>query len=67
METKIFVTDMRCSHCEARISKALTEIQADFTVDLPTKTVTVCGDERACQAAFDEIYDLGFTPEILQA
>ena len=67
MERKIIVPDMRCEHCVARISGALTAIQADFAIDLPTKTVTVCGEESALQAALDEIYDLGFTPEFERA
>ena len=63
MEQIIIVPDMRCNHCVARITAALNEISADFTVDLSTKTVTVRGEERAITAAFNEIYDLGFTPE----
>ncbi|MBQ8203168.1 MAG: heavy-metal-associated domain-containing protein [Clostridia bacterium] len=63
MERKIYVPDMHCENCVRRIDNALKEIKITATVNLETKTVTVSGCEHCYKKAFDEIYDLGFTPE----
>ncbi len=60
---KIKVPDMHCENCVRRITEAMAEIKVDATVDLATQTVTVNGCEHCFKKAFDEIYDLGFTPE----
>ena len=63
MEKKIFVPDMHCEHCVKRISDALNEKKIEFSVDLSSQTVTINGCDNCLQTAFDEIYDLGFSPE----
>ena len=61
MEKKLLVPDMRCEHCEARIQKALDAAGIAGKIDLAAKTVTVKAEDG--DKAFEEIYDLGFTPE----
>ncbi len=63
MERKILVPDMHCENCVRRIEEALKKIDITATVDLSTQTVTVSGCEHCYKKAFDEIYDIGFTPE----
>lgn len=63
MERIINVPDMHCENCVRRIREALAEAKVDATVDLKTKTVKVNGCENCYNTAFDEIYDLGFSPE----
>lgn len=61
------VNDMSCNHCVASITKAITAIKPDATVqtDLDTKRVTVNGDfsQQEIVAALDEI---GFTAQPVQ-
>ena len=61
---KIFVPDMHCENCVRRINAALTEAGVDATVDLATQTVTVNGCAHCVEKAKNEIYDLGFSPEV---
>ena len=63
MERKIIVPDMHCENCVNRIDKALKEIKVSASIDLENQTVTVSGCENCYKKAFNEIYDLGFTPK----
>ncbi len=63
MERIIKVPDMHCENCVRRINEALATAKVEATVDLETRTVTVSGCENCYNTAFNEIYDLGFTPE----
>ena len=52
---------------DASVSKlraALKEAGIDATVDLATQTVTVNGCAHCLEKAKNEIYDLGFSPEV---
>lgn len=60
MEKKVHVPDMSCSHCEARISKALSEANIEATVDLANKTVIYQGDDNLVK---EVIEDAGYTVE----
>ncbi|MBO5021041.1 MAG: heavy-metal-associated domain-containing protein [Clostridia bacterium] len=64
MQKNIVVPDMHCENCVRRITEALKKAGIDATVDLNAQTVTVVGCENCFKKAFDEIYDLGFTPQI---
>lgn len=59
---KIIVPDMACGHCEKRIKEALEKLGVKCEVNLSEKIVLV--EEGKKELAFNEIYDLGFTPEI---
>ena len=61
---KIKVNDIHCENCVKRINNALEETGIKFEVDLESKIVTVVGCEHCLKTAMDELYDLGFTPEI---
>lgn len=61
MKQAIHVTNMSCKHCEARISKALTEKSIDAQIDLETKTVTV--SEADVTSAKEAIVAAGYQPE----
>ena len=63
MEKVIKVPDMHCENCVRRISEALSAAKLNAKIDLQSQTVTVDGCEHCFKKAFDEIYDLGFTPE----
>ena len=63
MKKKLLVPDMHCEHCVKRIVKAMEELGVKAEVDLSKTTVTLEGDALSLKTAFDEIYDLGFTPE----
>ena len=58
---KIKVPDMACGHCEKRIKEALNNIGIECQVVLAEKLVLV--KESQQEIAFNEIYDIGFTPE----
>lgn len=62
------VEDMTCKHCEASISKAIQEVdaQANVMVDLAAHSVTINSTQSnaALEAA---IRDAGFTPVLLSA
>ncbi len=62
MGKMISVPDMHCEKCVSRISEALNKVQIEAMVDLQTKSVEV-RNETDYKTAFDEIYDLGFSPE----
>lgn len=61
---KILVPDMHCEHCVKRIDNALKETGINYTINLDSQTVTVDGCEKCLSTALNEIYDLGFTPEV---
>lgn len=63
MERIIKVPDMHCENCVRRINEALAATKVEAIVDLEAKTVTVNGCENCYNTAFNEIHDLGFTPE----
>lgn len=60
MEKKVNVPDMSCSHCVARIEKALTKANVQSHVDLETKTVSYTGDDALVKEAIEEA---GYTVE----
>ncbi len=66
MKYKISVPDMHCENCVKRINSALSECGINYEISLENKTVTVDGCEKCLNTAISEIYDLGFTPEILK-
>ncbi len=47
MEKTFKVEKMSCTHCEAKIEKALSEAGVDNTIDLENKTFTVNTDLSA--------------------
>lgn len=61
------VNDMSCNHCVATITKAITAIAPDASVqaDLDTRRITVKGnvDQSTVVAALD---DVGFTAQPVQ-
>lgn len=63
MERIIKVPDMHCENCVKRIADALLNLKIEATINLPEQTVKVNGCENSYKTAFEEIYDLGFTPE----
>jgi len=60
----IYVPEMMCENCVRRITEALTEAKLNFTVDLPTKTVSINGCENCLKTAVNELDDLGFSAEV---
>ncbi|MBO4962240.1 MAG: heavy-metal-associated domain-containing protein [Clostridia bacterium] len=58
---KIKVPDMACGHCEKRIKEVLAKLDISCEVILAEKVVLV--EESKLDIAFNEIYDIGFTPE----
>lgn len=62
MGKKIIVPDMHCEKCVARITNCLDGINIKANIDLQAKTVEIA-DETQFQRAFDEIYELGFSPK----
>jgi len=58
---EIKVPDMACGHCEKRINEALTKEGISCQVVLKEKKVLV--NEADFERAFNEIYDIGFSPE----
>lgn len=58
--TILNVPDMICSHCVARITKALEAENLIFNVMLDTKTVAVEGDEAAVGKAVAAMDDAGY-------
>lgn len=61
MEKTYKVEKMNCGHCEAKISKALTEAGVDSKIDLDNKTVTVTTDlssEDITKIVADAGYDM---------
>ena len=59
----IYVPEMMCENCVRRITEALTEAKLNFTVDLPTKTVSINGCDNCLKTAVNELDDLGFSAE----
>lgn len=51
---------MHCSHCVARIEKALSEAGLKFSVSLEKKTVTIDGCDGCVKKAIEALDDLGF-------
>ena len=58
----IKVNNMHCEKCVSRISEALNKVEIEATIDLQAKSVEI-KNEIDYKTAFDEIYDLGFSPE----
>ena len=52
--------DIHCEMCVSRISKALTEANIKFEVNLENKTVSIDGDQKVVIAAKEIMDDLGF-------
>lgn len=52
--------DMHCEKCVARITKALTAAELDFSVSLKDKTVTIDGCDSCVAKAKESLEDLGF-------
>jgi copper chaperone CopZ len=63
MDRIIKVPDMHCENCVRRITEALLNAKIEAVVNLSEQTVTVKGCENCFKTAFEEIYDLGFSPE----
>ncbi len=64
MEKIIKVPDMHCENCVRRIREDFEGLKIDVKINLAEQTVTVLSEEDYI-AAFDELYDLGFSPEKL--
>jgi len=67
MQTKIFVDDMTCRHCEMSIINAISAIAgvAQATADLKNRTVTVTHDENAsAEMIIAKIEEIGFEPHV---
>ncbi len=61
MKESIYVSNMSCKHCVARITKALEEKSIDAEVVLETKTVLV--DKETVDQARAAIKEAGYSPE----
>ena len=62
-ETKLFIPNMNCMHCQARIRNALNEVKGleEVNVDLATKTVTFKTDkEKLVDKAVKAIIKAGY-------
>lgn len=60
----IEIEGMSCSHCVARVEKAVRKVEGVTRVDVEIGRVDVEGDVRRLtrQAVEDAIRDVGFTP-----
>jgi copper chaperone len=59
------VQDMTCSHCAARITKAINGVDADAKVEIKIEGRTVLVDSKASVAELAEaISDAGYTPQV---
>ena len=61
MEKTYKVEKMNCGHCEAKISKALSEVGVESKIDLDNKTVTVntdLSDAEVTKIVADAGYDM---------
>lgn len=56
----LYVEDMHCDACVARINKALDAVEIKHIVSLEDKTVTIEGCEHCVATAISELDDLGF-------
>lgn len=61
------VNDMTCKHCEATITKAIQEVdaQAKITIDLSTHKVVIDSDKSASLFA-SSITEAGYTPVAME-
>lgn len=61
------VDDMTCKHCEATITKAIQEVdaQAKITIDLNIHKVEIVSDKSVSLFA-SSISDAGFTPVAIE-
>lgn len=61
------VNDMTCKHCEATITKAIQEVdaQAKITIDLNTHKVVIDSDKSASLFA-SSITEAGYTPVAME-
>lgn len=62
----IHVNGMHCSHCVARIEKALNALNLECEVSLDQKTVKVEASETILKKAAETIEDLGFDIDSLE-
>lgn len=62
------VQDMSCKHCEASISNAIKEIdaQADIAIDLSQHLLTIDSKKNAA-ALENAIREAGYTPVLINA
>jgi copper chaperone len=62
------VQDMTCKHCEASISNAIKEVdaQADISIDLSNHVVTIRSSHNAATLE-NVIRDAGYSPVLLIA
>lgn len=63
MEVELFIPNMNCMHCQARITEALKGVKGltDIVVDLPTKKVTFkCEKDKLKEKAIKAITKIGF-------
>lgn len=61
------IDDMTCKHCEATITKAIQEVdaQAKITIDLNTHKVEIISDKSANLFA-SSITEAGYTPVAME-
>ena len=60
MEKIFLVEGMHCSHCSARVEKALSALGYKTEINLGSGEVKVTGDSIDCDKVKNEIEDLGF-------
>ena len=60
MKKTIKIEGMHCSHCSARVEKALAALGLAVTVDLAAKCAVVEGKDTADDVLRDAVEDLGF-------
>ena len=60
MKKTIQIEGMHCSHCSARVEKALAELGITAKVDLAAKCAVVEGKDVADSQFRDAVEDLGF-------
>ncbi len=60
--TTLYVKDIHCKKCVARIENALNEANIDFMINFDEKTIEVSDD--MVEKTISELDDLAFTAEI---
>lgn len=60
MKKVLLVNDMNCGHCEARITKGLTEAGIEASINLDKKEVSVKSD-LSDDKLIDLIKEIGYT------
>lgn len=61
MKKIIFVKDMNCEKCVARISEKMDETRLDYSIDLSKKAVIIEGDADNVYTAKAKIQEAGYT------